>query len=246
MKHKPIWAILLGVLSVGVVNGAVINVSAEHNPSGTYNLTTTHGTQDWAIWDSAQAAPGLRKDGGTTIGDMSQINGDSTFRISTAAPGTGTSTTPEYSLTYTDGTSPNTTGDIGASLALYNILESVNSGLGFDVTATSADPFTVYMWGSVYRGTGTLTVTDVATPTTFDSLASAAVSIENGGDAFLYTTTISGHSVNDVFSFGFVLTDDGPGANSRTGIQAVSVIPEPSTTALLGLGGLALILRRRK
>ena len=30
------------------------------------------------------------------------------------------------------------------------------------------------------------------------------------------------------------------------GIQIVEVVPEPSTTALLGLGGLALILRRRK
>jgi len=38
------------------------------------------------------------------------------------------------------------------------------------------------------------------------------------------------------------------GANSRFGISAINgtLVPEPSSTALLGLGGLALILRRRK
>ncbi len=48
-----------------------------------------------------------------------------------------------------------------------------------------------------------------------------------------------------------------PGANSLDGMDAAginaavpfgtfSIVPEPSSTALLGLGGLALILRRRK
>ena len=39
-----------------------------------------------------------------------------------------------------------------------------------------------------------------------------------------------------------------PGWQSVAGIQfeQTGVVPEPSTTALLGLGGLALILRRRK
>ena len=45
---------------------------------------------------------------------------------------------------------------------------------------------------------------------------------------------------------------NGKGANDAVGVRdldfsiTVSSIPEPSTAALLGLGGLSLILRRRK
>jgi hypothetical protein len=35
-------------------------------------------------------------------------------------------------------------------------------------------------------------------------------------------------------------------ANDDMRFDNVSVVPEPSTTALIGLGGLALILRRRR
>ncbi|BDS06864.1 hypothetical protein NT6N_19040 [Oceaniferula spumae] len=38
----------------------------------------------------------------------------------------------------------------------------------------------------------------------------------------------------------------GSGGAAQSNIVSVAVVPEPSTTALLGLGGLALILRRRK
>jgi hypothetical protein len=37
-----------------------------------------------------------------------------------------------------------------------------------------------------------------------------------------------------------------PGGNNGIGGVAFEAVPEPTTTALLGLGGLALILRRRK
>jgi len=35
-------------------------------------------------------------------------------------------------------------------------------------------------------------------------------------------------------------------ALSNTEVQALAAVPEPSSAALLGLGGIALILRRRK
>tara|TARA_B110000908_G_C10022646_1_gene343615 strand:+ start:38 stop:703 length:666 start_codon:yes stop_codon:yes gene_type:complete len=83
----------------------------------------------------------------------------------------------------------------------------------------------------------------------------------NGGDA---PYTVGAWLVNDSHTItdgvgGYVFTDtanlrffsDGGGANSTFNVFdnvliTAEQIPEPSTTALLGLGGLALIMRRRK
>ena len=50
---------------------------------------------------------------------------------------------------------------------------------------------------------------------------------------------------NDIDAFAFVLTGESVTATDLDN-AVIASIPEPSTTALLGLGGLALILRRRK
>ncbi|MGJ8655903.1 MAG: PEP-CTERM sorting domain-containing protein [Akkermansiaceae bacterium] len=49
--------------------------------------------------------------------------------------------------------------------------------------------------------------------------------------------------------FGYTINDSGSALTLHTGSYAnfeFDAVPEPSSTALLGLGGLALILRRRK
>jgi hypothetical protein len=55
-------------------------------------------------------------------------------------------------------------------------------------------------------------------------------------------------AITDQFAAGFVdTTGNGLAATDNLdGTYTISVVPEPTTTALLGLGGLALILRRRK
>ncbi|MGJ8655902.1 MAG: PEP-CTERM sorting domain-containing protein [Akkermansiaceae bacterium] len=57
-------------------------------------------------------------------------------------------------------------------------------------------------------------------------------------------------SYSGVFNpFGYALVDDGTKLTLGTGSYSdfeFNAVPEPSSTALLGLGGLALILRRRK
>ena len=56
------------------------------------------------------------------------------------------------------------------------------------------------------------------------------------------STVLANETINSV---GFTSSEDGVTANI-TNFSLTSAVPEPSTTALLGLGGLALILRRKK
>ncbi len=62
-------------------------------------------------------------------------------------------------------------------------------------------------------------------------------------DVLKYTGTSYASAVHDTF-VNYQITKGGDGAGTAT-IDDFGVVPEPSTTALLGLGGLALILRRR-
>ncbi|MFK7909772.1 MAG: PEP-CTERM sorting domain-containing protein, partial [Akkermansiaceae bacterium] len=63
-----------------------------------------------------------------------------------------------------------------------------------------------------------------------------------GGTLISYQFFAGDNTLNAVFD----LDQVGAGNNWLSGYSLQEVVPEPSTTALLGLGGLALILRRRK
>ncbi len=70
--------------------------------------------------------------------------------------------------------------------------------------------------------------------------------------SFTLSGVTEGDSANDyvAFKYSYNVNDFGADIPSSTvqylGNHTLTVVPEPSTTALLGLGGLALILRRRK
>ena len=111
-----------------------------------------------------------------------------------------------------------------------------------------------FVWGSFNDVVANLlggSINSVGSVTSgLDSNASNFVSFQSADSTFTAAfggefanlaavTAALGDSFKDTTGYGLTAVDNGT-------TFTVSVIPEPSTTALLGLGGLALILRRRK
>jgi hypothetical protein len=118
----------------------------------------------------------------------------------------------------------------------------INAGGVITLTFTGLDAGMTYdflAYGA--RGNGGTGVTYTATGgnTENDSISSVS---DNGTE----TVNLTGITANGSNEITFVVTDGG-GAGALNFLQITSVpIPEPSSTALLGLGGLAFILRRRR
>lgn len=128
----------------------------------------------------------------------------------------------------------NSTVDLGG-LLFWNYNEYWNGDLYNDRGIVSSDI-------TIHHDGGSITLQDVAftvTPGgTSNTQTSAAQQISFGSD---YTGVTS------------VVFDDITGGSGQTGWQeiafiaaAITAVPEPSSSALLGLGGLALLLRRKR
>lgn len=128
-------------------------------------------------------------------------------------------------------------------------------------SAVSLDTF--YLWNHTFNGGATApdNGVDNFTLTFFDGVAGAGSQIGSvyTGDAAAAVAT--GNYAAEQFAFSStyagvrsvvlnVIDDQGNDTTGFVGIRELAfnsvVVPEPSSTALLSLGGLALILRRRK
>ncbi len=116
------------------------------------------------------------------------------------------------------------------------------TGINIDITNIPYASYDVYLYFNNDFGGGTTSLFDIdvnsTNYTTSGSFTQPQAGVFDSGNSIIVTglsgdlNLSSGERTN-------------PGISTITGFQIVEV-PEPSSTALLGLGGLALLLRRRK
>ncbi|MBK1829433.1 PEP-CTERM sorting domain-containing protein [Verrucomicrobiaceae bacterium R5-34] len=133
---------------------------------------------------------------------------------------------------------------LGSNLALFE-------GVGVDFTTDAGSGGQGLSYND---GAGSVTV--VTNAQTITASTDHAISLTVNADGS-YSYSIDGATATTGADFGLDLTkeyhfatyfqdNEGDFAINEVTLTALDPIPEPSTTALLGLGGLALILRRRK
>ncbi len=163
------------------------------------------------------------------------INGDFENGISGGAPSSWTLVSGNYSLNQANYHSsfPTIALDLG-TFASSEISQNINLVAGCDYTLS----LETYDFRS--QPDSTVSHQFSIDGNTFDVLALGSQTIET--QSFSFTASTSGLSTLSLATVG----GSSPDANNWIDNIAIEKVPEPSSTALLGLGGLALILRRRR
>ena len=81
---------------------------------------------------------------------------------------------PIYDFVYSDGTTT-ASGSVSNPVGLLNRTLGAGAGVQVDVTAPTADPFTIYAWGAAFNATGALTATVGTASDTNSSLVQGGV-----------------------------------------------------------------------
>lgn len=243
---------LLGLLSVSTVRAAVITITQQNTPNTTYDLSTL-GSLDWAIWNekttsaafSGPYAPLNSKLGASLISDMSTYNGG-LLRGTTSL-----TTVPLYDFSYTNGTAPST-GSLNDPVGIFNNVTgtagvTADAGVQVTLTAPSADPFLVYVWGTAFGSQVNLTAT-IGAATQSNTSYSTSAALRTPGS--LYTLLVTPDSAGQMLTLNYFLESTAEAGSGHVSLAAVAVttaIPEPS---MVLLGALALpavwFVRRRR
>lgn len=222
---------------IGSASAATVNI--DFGATGAVGGNPESGTsvEGGMVWNAIEGVNGADLAAGTT--DLSGALVDSTGGASTVGLSMAWSNQAGLDFSrFWDLHPADRDGD-------YVSLRGDNSGLFNTFTLTGLTPsasydVTVYANGATdFRIGGT----------EVEVIGATNASAVNDSVAYTFSGVAADGSGEIALDWGHISTDRG--ANAWTSMTSMSVsdvasVPEPSSTALLGLGGLALILRRRK
>lgn len=203
-----------------------------------YNLTTL-GTNDWNIFGGSTVAPTEEMNGGSGIGALSYNAGAGVPGLIGEASGR----TPNFNWTNGSPTA-SSTGFNPTSLSTQSDT-SANVGQTFTLTVDATTlSSSLYLWLVAENS-----FMDLSASITGASDTLAIGTGSNNLDAGLFRIDFTA-DLTETMTVSIAKTSTSSGTRSRFGIEAaaLTVIPEPSTAALLGAGvaGIAFLHRRRR
>ncbi|MEM8781951.1 MAG: DUF4623 domain-containing protein [Planctomycetota bacterium] len=250
----------LGVTDDGVVYASNLTTNSTTSPLRIYRWADESSVPTaYFVGDGGAPAAGVR------LGDALEVDGpDATGQIAAGFSGavgfgvipTGAATPAATGVSYA-GTAPNA-GDYRLGITFAD----ADTVLGTQGTSRQITTFTgsagvldatVALTSASERGMDYAVIDGEAYLATIDTVSNLvrlydATDVENLvllDSENLTTSTASNGNGTSAVSFGVLNGDPVLYAlNTNNGIQAFSVVPEPATAALLGLGGLAMLRRR--
>lgn len=196
------------------------------------------GTTDWKVWNyNGSGLVTEQMAGSTVIGALSEVG---------THPASAPNTNWDF-VTFTWAAGGDPTASSTGYTAGFATSNARNVGMGYTVGLTLPEAAgTITFWGTTRESDYILTVRDSSSDV-LGSLSTGSAPDTTQFGVTTWTVDWSGATVGEQISLEYVTGPGASNASPRVGVAgiAVSVIPEPSTALLGGLGLLALLHRRR-
>lgn len=240
--HKHLAAVLGLTLTTGMANAALTITSSGF--SGTSLAVDTTGTSDWGYAPTEQFDDGVTTNVAySTSGnpDNAVVSGTSTIGAVTVSNNSvGTKASTDVVFTFDGNNAIGAFGNLASG-------EQDAWDITFNDLTVGTNVITLYLGHNqgnrVYDFDVFLNGVSAITDTS--AQLSTYLTPSTGGHAVKYEITVEATTATDDLRLLFG-SPSGSGGEGYFAGYTVESVPEPSSTALLGLGGLALILRRRK